>query len=677
MQPRTQAGRRASGLLLAALFGLGVAATPDGVLGDEPSVSASPVASPSVEPSVQSVEPSVEPLPVVTPTTVPEPSVDPTPDPSLEPTVPGAGDDAQAGRLDPTGRYIVVLDRRASVDTILDRQRLRGVRAIDVYRSAVRGFVARLDPAQRSALAADPAVTSIVPDEVVSIQQSTPTGVRRIYASSNGIANIDGVDDRVDADIAIVDTGVDATHPDLNVVGGINCSTSNPAAWRDVHGHGTHVAGIAAARDDPGGLVGVAPGARLWAVKILNDSGFGYLSWYVCGLDWIAAQRDPTDPTLPLIEVANMSVAKSGSDDGACGSKNGDILHAGICRLTQAGVTIVAAAGNDSSSAAAWVPAAYNEVITVSALADTDGKPGGLGGNLCYSWGSYDKDDTFANFSNYGSDVDLIAPGKCIKSTMPGGTSAYMSGTSMATPHVSGAVALYKASRPAATPADVRDALIELGTLDWKVSTDPDSRHEKLLDVSRLGPLGSFDLTVRTPRVVSVNDDTMAVGVDLIRTSTFFERVRLSADVPDGWTATFDDPSLIGFVATSTQLHIDPPAGGPDRREVVTVTAQHGSIVRTATIDIAVAQLASTSSSVGGGSGGSGGGSGAGVAAPTENVAVAGGPSEVAPETLSERAPQLESAHTGVGMGIAVAPVSLAASAPAAGPRWWLILWSL
>ncbi len=158
-----------------------------------------------------------------------------------------------------------------------------------------------------------------------------------------------------------------------------------------------------------------------------------------------------------------MSITKWGRDDGACGTLNDDFLHAAICRLVKSGVTVVAAAANDSGNASLRIPGSYDEVITVSALADTDGKPGGLGGNRCFSWGTYDSDDTFADFSNYGPDVDLIAPGKCIWSTVPGGKYQYMSGTSMAAPHVTGAVALVKATRPYFTPADVKEALQYLG----------------------------------------------------------------------------------------------------------------------------------------------------------------------------------------------------------------------
>lgn len=142
-----------------------------------------------------------------------------------------------------------------------------------------------------------------------------------------------------------------------------------------------------------------------------------------------------------------MSVTKSGSDDRACGTLNDDILHAAICRVVASGTTVVAAAANDGASASRRIPASYDEVITVSALADTDGKAGGLGGRSCYSWGTYDQDDTFADFSNYGYDVDIMASGKCIWSTVPGGY-GYSSGTSMAAPAVTGAAALYKASRP-------------------------------------------------------------------------------------------------------------------------------------------------------------------------------------------------------------------------------------
>ena len=159
-----------------------------------------------------------------------------------------------------------------------------------------------------------------MPDEVISLEaQTTPRGVRRVFAPKNPISRIDGIDQRVDADVAIVDTGIDKDHPDLNVVGGVNCSTSNRAAWDDGNGHGTHVAGIVGALDNGIGVVGVAPGVRLWAVRILNSSGAGLVSWYVCGLDWITAQRDPADPSRPLIEAVNMSVAKTGSDDHNCG----------------------------------------------------------------------------------------------------------------------------------------------------------------------------------------------------------------------------------------------------------------------------------------------------------------------------------------------------------------------
>jgi hypothetical protein len=337
-------------------------------------------------------------------------------------------------------------------------------------------------------------------------------------------------------------------------------------------------------------VVGVAPGVRLWAVKILNDSGSGLLSWYVCGLDWIAAQRDPSDSSRPMFESVNMSVAKSGRDDVACGAKNGDILHAAICRLVASGVTVVVAAGNDSGSAAARVPAAYDEVITVSALADTDGKRGGLGGNRCMSWGSYDSDDTFADFSNYGSDIDLIAPGKCIWSTVPSGYQ-YMSGTSMATPHVTGAAALVKETRPDFTPAEVKEALQYLGTLDWKVSTDPESYHEKLLDVSKLGPRGTFSVAFATSSPTAEAGGTASVPVRVTRSATSFERIRFTATgLPAGFTATFSPSSVYGFTGVSTSMLVTVPAStAPGNYSISVVGDEHGATHR-ATVTIRVTE---------------------------------------------------------------------------------------
>ena len=151
----------------------------------------------------------------------------------------------RAAARTPAGRYIVLLDD--GIDTSATVERMgsqKGIKAERTFGKTIRGFSARLDAKQRKALEADPSVFAVVPDEVIQVAgQTTPTGVSRIFTKSNTIAKINGVDERVDADVAIVDTGIQPNHPDLNVVGGYNCSTSNRAAWRDVQSHGTHVAG--------------------------------------------------------------------------------------------------------------------------------------------------------------------------------------------------------------------------------------------------------------------------------------------------------------------------------------------------------------------------------------------------------------------------------------------------
>jgi subtilisin family serine protease len=299
--------------------------------------------------------------------------------------------------------------------------------------------------------------------------QTLPTGVNRIDGELSSTVSGNG-SGSVNVDVAVIDTGVDLDHPDLNVVGGVNCSTGR--SFDDGNGHGSHVAGTIGARDDGNGVVGVAPGSRIWAVRVLNNKGSGRWSDIVCGIDWVTARAG-------TIEVANMSLGGVGTEPTAGGCSTGDALHDAVCRSVQSGVTYAVAAGNESDDARNHVPAAYDEVITVSALADFDGSPGGLGAATCRA----DVDDTLANFSNFGADVDIIAPGACIYSTWKGGQYNTISGTSMAAPHVAGAAALYKSSNPGASPAQVKTALQSAGNLNWNDVDDPDPTKEVLLNV--------------------------------------------------------------------------------------------------------------------------------------------------------------------------------------------------
>jgi len=482
------------------------------------------------------------------------------------------------------GRVIVVLAPDANVAAEALAARDDGIDVERTFRSAVRAFSATVTQEEALRLEADPQVVAVVPDEKIEASEAlagqvVPTGTSRVYGSRSEAALIDGVDAGVDADVAIYDTGIDPTHPDLNVAGGYNCTSSNRASWIDQYGHGTHVAGTVGARDNGDGVVGVAPGVRLWAVRILDAKGEGYFSWWICGLDWIAAQSDPANPSRPLFEAVNMSVTRWGRDDANCGKTNKDLLHQAICRVVARGITVVAAAANDSGPASARVPAAYNEVITVSALADTDGQAGGLGGRACYSWGGYDVDDTFADFSNYGGDVDLIAPGKCILSSKLKGAYGYSSGTSMAAPHVAGAAALYKATRPDAPPSEVRWALQFLGNLGWKTATDPDGKPDVLLDVSGIGPLGDFTFAAAVPPEGLVSGEvgaTFSIPLDAGRGPGFIEPITFRvAAAPAPLEAAIAGTSTLWGTAAAGTLTITVPPSAPAGSYDVVVRAAY------------------------------------------------------------------------------------------------------
>jgi tripartite motif-containing protein 71 len=338
------------------------------------------------------------------------------------------------------GQYIVVLkDSVSNPGRVAERQSENSdADVLDVYHSALKGYAAKLDRSEVKQLAQERIVAYVQPDYMGEVEsQTTPTGVSRVFASHNSALDIDEVDDvRVDTNVAVFDTGISASHPDLNVVSQVNCTQGTPPKCAEggegIHVHGTHVAGIIGAIDNGLGVVGVAPGVRLWSVKVIDDAGSGTMSKYIAGIDWATATRKDANGSND-IEVGNSSLGFPASETEA------PALHAALLASVEAGIVQVVAAGNASLDASKLVtPADDSNVITVSALTDFDGMPGGEGKPSCAS-GS---DDTLASFSNFGSVVDIAAPGVCILSTIPGGGYQTFSGTSMASPHVAGAAAI-------------------------------------------------------------------------------------------------------------------------------------------------------------------------------------------------------------------------------------------
>ena len=369
-------------------------------------------------------------------------------------------------------QWIAVLKSDSDPNENSQSARSNGAEVNHVYSNTIKGFSFKANNDKILAkILQNPNLLYVEPDYYVSTDSQTiSTGISRIGSTTNSIKSGDG-QGSVDVDIAIIDTGIDLTHPDLNVyaqkslISGI--STAN-----DDNGHGTHVAGITAAKDDSNGVVGVAPGARLWAIKVLDKTGSGSLSNVIAGVDYVASKSF-------YIEVANLSLSTSNSLS----------LNSSIQKAVAKGITFVVAAGNNKMDASKISPANSPDVIAVSAIVDTDGKCGGMGQAT-----SYGPDDSFASFSNYGSVIDIAAPGVAIYSTYKTGAYATMTGTSQASPHVAGAAALIKSQNSALSPSQIKDILLSNSVTYGTVcdgnslgyfTGDPDTTREPLLNTSK------------------------------------------------------------------------------------------------------------------------------------------------------------------------------------------------
>ncbi|MGW4132850.1 S8 family peptidase [Amycolatopsis japonica] len=315
------------------------------------------------------------------------------------------------------------------------------------FGSALNGFSIKADEAAAKRLAADPQVAYVVQNKTFKIsetQDNPPSwGLDRVDQADLPLDNKYTYPVKADNVTAyVIDTGVRGSHKDFGdrATGGKDF-VDNDDTPNDEHGHGTHVAGTIGGTDH-----GLAKGVKIVGVRVLDANGSGTTEGVVAGVDWVAANA--TGPS-----VANMSLG-GGADDA---------LDAAVKGAIDKGVTFALAAGNESSDAGTTSPARVKEAITVAAS---------------------DKTDKQASFSNYGSVVDLYAPGVDITSTWGTGDDATntISGTSMASPHVAGAAALYLSAHPDATPAQVAEGLVAAAA-DGKISNPTGGTANKLLQV--------------------------------------------------------------------------------------------------------------------------------------------------------------------------------------------------
>jgi subtilisin family serine protease len=330
---------------------------------------------------------------------------------------------ARTDRTATTASFVILLKPGAASEASAQKQAQEyGLLVSAVYGHAIAGYAADVPLDELSSLRADPAVASVLSDSTfAALGQTLPWGVDRIDADLSSTHAGDGSGAVSSVHVYVVDTGVDPRADDLNVAGEVSF-VKGPK--RDCNGHGTHVAGTIAAADNGLDVVGVAPGAPLTGVKVVDCDGNTTLSALLAGVDWVTANA--LKPA-----VANMSI----------GGPATDALDEAVRNSVASGVVWTLAAGNDGGNACNVSPARAGlgpGIVTVGATDQTDAEPA---------------------FSDFGPCVDLWAPGVSILSLAPKRGTATMSGTSSAAPHVAGAAALYLSTHPWAGPAVVEAVL--------------------------------------------------------------------------------------------------------------------------------------------------------------------------------------------------------------------------
>ena len=339
------------------------------------------------------------------------------------------------------GQYIVVFKDGVQDPTAVARAHAQrhGAEILFSYQHSIKGYAARFPEGRLDKVRADEQVAYVEPDMTAYARaQTLPWGINRIDAdvSSTDAGNGSGAVSNVNA--YIIDSGI-YRHTDLNVVGHVNFAGGKNT---DCNGHGTHVAGTVAAKDNTSYVVGAAPGAPLTGVKVLGCNGSGSYSSVIKGVDWVTANaRKPA--------IANMSL----------GGPSSKALDDAVTRSVASGIFYSIAAGNDGVDACTQSPARVgagtnNGIATVAAT---------------------DTSEAETSWSNYGPCVDIWAPGANIRSTSKTGGTTTMSGTSMAAPHAGGGAALYLSSHTSRSPWEVESELVNAVRTTGTTSKDSQS----------------------------------------------------------------------------------------------------------------------------------------------------------------------------------------------------------